>query len=527
MSSHDDIEAPEAKIARMETLLEIRQERYDSKIKELEQKNSDLEQKNSDLELDKRLSAMKLRDRATRPAVSIDSSDLALQAEVLQLRQDSAAKDEEVSHLRALLRNCQSNLTAIKQGFIALNKSYHETTEDLSTVVQDIDNVLKAGIAFKELQSRPSSIIADTAAGPSQPSSSASKPEKVATTTGSASTTSSTPDHAQALKSPAEKRRLIPKARVPLEQSPLFARPPVTHADLAVKREVADQTRSKPDKRQISQKPNKAFKRGGSTRGKDTRGRGDTRGTNVMAGSDEPPKTPEVKSSVTTPATQAGEDTVADKDKKASSNPSHAPTARRRRKVKWTDSERASYQRFGYEIPSETDSDDERPTRKSEDKSLVTTPATKTGRDTLADKAKEASSNPNPNPTPAARRRKKVSDERRAAYLRFDLDITSETDSEDEQEAESKAVPRIVPATLSYRPRYVERGSPFLHDTLSPSKGHEPSDAPIQQPETSDSSLTKSSAARTSQELSSNVRKRLADEGQLGTSASSKRLRST
>ena len=559
MSSHDDIEAPEAKIARLETLLEIRQERHDSKIRELELKNAHLK-------LDVGLSAIRLQERDMRPPVSKYSSDLALQAdvlqlrqdnlavqaEVLQLRQDSAAKDEEVSHLRALLRNCQSNLTAIKQGFIALNKSYHETTEDLSTVVQDVDSVLEAETAFKKLQLNPSSPVADTAAGPSQPSQSASKsekftadtaagtsqssssaskseknradtaagppqpsssasksekisadtaagspqplrsvsePEKVAASTGPASTTSSMPDYAQALKSPAEKRRLIPKARVPLEKSPLFARPPVTHADLAVKREAADQTRSEPDKRQISQKPNKAFRRGGSTRGKDARGRGDTRGqgsprpdkgetsheitskrqsplttiqhlgskstqvavpgsfekreesrgTNVTAGSNQPPKNPEVKSSVTIPATQAGGDTVAEKDKNASSNPSRTPTARRRRE-------------------------------------------------------------------------RKMSDLQRAALQRLCMPLGSETDTDDEQEAQPKGVEPTVPATpRSPPPRDVENGPQSPHSTTDSHGGIDLSGA----------------ATADIKPAHSNVRKRMADEGQLGTSTSSKRLRNS
>ena len=485
MSSHDDKEAQDAKIARLETLLSIQQERYDSRIKELEQKNTDLE-------LDKRLSATKLQDQATRPAVSTESSFLTLQTEVLQLRQDNAAKDEELFNLRTLLRNCQASLTATKQGFIATIKSLYETTKDLRTVVQGIDNVLEAGIDFKELQSRPSSTVADTAAGPSQPSSlasrtekttadtaagsphpsssaskskkttadtavgppqpsptastsakarantaaappptstaasksekitvdtaaapqpsqSASKPEKVATSTSSASTTSSTPDYAKALKSPEQKTPRLPRGKVPLEQSPLFARPPVTHADLAVTREAADQTRSEPERQQISQKPNRAFNRGRSRPGNDARGRGDTRGqgspgpkkgetshestsqrqspltnfqhpgsestqvtmsgtlegkvvsqsTNTTAGSNQLPNNPKVKSSVATSATQTRRKSLADEDKKASSNRSPVPTARRRRKAKLTDEELASFQLFGFEIPSETDSDDD------------------------------------------------------------------------------------------------------------------------------------------------------------------------
>ena len=347
-------------------------------VDELQEANSSTLTKNRDLELAKRLSAMNFQDQDMRPSVPTNSSDLALQAEVVQLRQenadlrrDNAAKDEVMSDLPALLENCQAQLTAIEQGFSALNKSYHETTVDLSRVVQDIDIKLKARTAFKKLQSWPSSATAgtaaeppqasssasksekstadtaaappqssssasrsekdktdtaagppqsppsaskknkaetaaapsqppqsaseknkaDTVAGPPQPSSSASKsekdtadtaagppqpsrsalePEEVATNTGSVSKASSKPDYAQALKSPAEKRRILPKAKVPLEQHPVFAYQ-------FVKRETADRTLSEPEKWQISQNPNKAPTRGGSTQGKDAGGHGVTK----------------------------------------------------------------------------------------------------------------------------------------------------------------------------------------------------------------------------------------------------------
>lgn len=324
MSSYDD------DITRLQALLEIEQEQSESRVKGLTVIIEDLQKKNRDLELAKRLSAMKLLAQDTRPSVPINSSYLALQAEVVQLRQDNAdlrrenadlrrdnaAKDEEMSDLPALLENCQAQLTATEQGFSALNKSYHETTEDLSRLVQDIDSRLKARTAFKKLQSRPISPVVDTAAippqpsssapnpekvtantaagssqpssavskseksttdtaaGPLQPSQSASKLEKAATTTGSASKTSSAPDYAKALNTPAVKQPRLPKGRMPLVQNPLFAQPPVRRAEQDVKREAADQTRPEPEKRQISQKSNKASMRGGSTQSKAARGRG-------------------------------------------------------------------------------------------------------------------------------------------------------------------------------------------------------------------------------------------------------------
>ena len=316
MSSHDD----KTEIVRLQIQLDTQKERVESGIAMLVGRITDLERKNEDLELSKRLSAIKFQDQDTRPSMPTNSSDLALQAEVVQLRQDNAdlrrdnaAKDEEMSDLPALLEHCQAQLTAIGQGFSALTKSFHETTEDLSRVVQDIDIKLKARAAFKKLQSRPSSpvvdtaaippqpsssapkpkkVIADSAAGPSQPSSTASKSEKstadtaagqlqpsqpaekLATTTGSASKTSSAPDYAKALRIQAVKQPRLPKGRVPLVQNPLFAQPPVRQAKQDVKREAADQARPELEKRQISQKTNKASTGGGSTQGKATRGCG-------------------------------------------------------------------------------------------------------------------------------------------------------------------------------------------------------------------------------------------------------------
>ena len=551
MSSHDDDkEAQDAKIYELEFLLDIQKVRYDSKIKELTQKNTDLEQKNIGLELDRRLSAMKLQNRATRPAVPTDSSALALQAEALQLRQDSAAKDEKISRLRELLINCQANLTAIKQGFIALNKSYHDKTEDLSSVVQDIDNVLEAEIAFNELQSKPRSPVADTAAGPPQPLSSASKPEettadtaagppqpsqsaskqeKVATITGPASTTSSTLDYAQAMKSPAERLPRLPRAKVPLEQSPLFARPPVTHADLATKREAANQARSEPERQQISQKSNRAFTRGRSAQRKYTRGRGDTRGR----GNPRPDKGETLHEFTT-----KGQSPLTSIE-----NPGSKPTQV---------TVPGSLEEHVVSQGTNTTAGSNQPPDDPKVKSSVATPATQTGRDTLADKDKEASSNPDP--TPAARRREKVSEKQRAANLLIYLGISSDTDSDDEQVAESQAVATPVPATPeSPQPRFTENVPQSLHSItnshtgiglsgaatadIKPAQSREiqpaipldmmKPDRPVQQSEGSESGLTKSSAAQTSQEPSLNVRKRMAAEGQLDTSASSKRLRST
>ena len=66
-------------------------------------------------------------------------------------------------------------MKAIQQGFTAINKICHGTIDGLRTAIQDIGNVLEADTALKELHSKPSSLVADTAAGPPQPSQSASK----------------------------------------------------------------------------------------------------------------------------------------------------------------------------------------------------------------------------------------------------------------------------------------------------------------------------------------------------------------
>ena len=220
MSFQDDPKAQVAKIARFEAQLDIQKALYDSKIKELEQKISSLEEKNSELELEKRLSTTKLQDQPTRPAVARDSSDFALHPEVIKLRHDSEVKDRRIFYLQTALENCQLRLTTIQQGLIGLNKGFHDTTEDFSKVVQDLGVVLKPETGFNKLQSGLSSPVADTAAGPSQssqsasrsqeiragtpagpyqPTRSASEAEKVATLTGSASTTSPTSDYAQAV----------------------------------------------------------------------------------------------------------------------------------------------------------------------------------------------------------------------------------------------------------------------------------------------------------------------------------------
>ena len=504
MSSHDDKEARDAKIVRLEALVDIQQEQ-----------TKELQRKITELELEKRLSAMKLQDRAMRPAVPTDSLNLALQAELLQLRQDAAAKDKEISRLCALLRNCQSKLTSIKQAFIAINKSYDETTEDLSTAIQDIYNVLEAETAFKELQLRPSSSTADiapglpqssssawkpgkstadTATGPHQPSSSASKPNKAA------------PDYAQTLRRSAVKLPRYPRAKVPLAQSPLFARPPVTHADLAGKKEAADQARSEPERQKISQKPNRASAHGGSTRGKDARGRG-------------------------SPRADKGETSRGSKSKRHRPLTTiHYPGS----KPTQADSPEKPVESRGMSVKAGV----EQPTKKPEVESSVT-PATQGGRDTLVNKDKDASSNPTPAPTTRRRWKKDITDVQLAAMQSFGMRIPSETDTDDEQEAESKAVPPPVPATPQSPPPKVAEDRPQPppsiihshsdadHDNVTKALINQAKNSQIQPAIPLEMTEPDRPVQQSEQEPSSNARKRLADEGQLGTSGSSKRLRST
>ena len=205
------------------------------------------------------------------------------------------------------------------------------------------------------------------------------------------------------------------------------------------------------------------------------------RGTNVTAGSDQPTKNPEVKSSVTTPAAHAGGNTVTDKDKNSSSNASPAPTARRRRKKDMTDSQVAYFKKWGFEIPSEDDTDDE---QESESKAVASpVPATPQS------------------PAP------KVAEDGPQS-------LPSITHAHSGVGLSGAAIGDIKPAQSCQIQPAIPLGM------IKP-------DRSVQPPENNSSSITKSSAAQTSQEPSSNVRKRMADEGQLGMSASSKRLRSS
>ena len=179
MSSQTDIEL-QAKNARLEALVDIHQ-----------QKINELERKVVDLELEKRLSAPKSIDQALQPAVSVASSDSVLRAEILRLKQEIAAKDEQMSHLRTSLSKCRMHMNALNQGFVAVNKSFDEI-EDLGTVSQDVDHVLEetavtdtvqpAKSYLSSLQINPLGLLAENnASRSSQPQASGSTSSKPTT----------------------------------------------------------------------------------------------------------------------------------------------------------------------------------------------------------------------------------------------------------------------------------------------------------------------------------------------------------
>ena len=193
----------------------------------------------------------------------------------------------------------------------------------------------------------------------------------------------------------------------------------------------------------------------------------ESRDKNVTAGNDKPPKKPEIQSSVTTPVTQA--------------NPGLTPTARRQRKGKLTEDEFSAYEFLGIPIPSEDDTDHEEEAQpKSAASSVPATPQ-----------------------SPAL----KVAEN--GPQL-----LSSVTNSHGGSNLGGAS-------TADIKPPQTRRIQPEIPLEMMKS------DRSVQQPETSDSGFTKNSAAQTSQGPSSNVRKRIADEGQLGTSASSKRLRNS
>lgn len=136
---------------------------------------------------------------------------------------------------------------------------------------------------LQALQLSPTATIptTDRTPEPPQPAPSAQTAAKTTASDDAASTTKQAMDYAQAVKTKRERtpyRLPYGRAKVPLEQNPLFAMPVVTHADFSAKKEAARQTHFQPPKPQTSQKPNKAFKRGGSTRGRNARGNEDRGG---------------------------------------------------------------------------------------------------------------------------------------------------------------------------------------------------------------------------------------------------------
>ena len=103
MSSQTDIKARDAKIARLEALLEIHQQRSASEVNALIQKLATLEAEVTTLELEKRLSPTKPKDPAPQPTASTGSPDPALQAEISRLQSEIAVKDAAIAAKDAII----------------------------------------------------------------------------------------------------------------------------------------------------------------------------------------------------------------------------------------------------------------------------------------------------------------------------------------------------------------------------------------------------------------------------------------
>lgn len=402
MSSQADIQALDAKIARLEAELEVEREQSASRLKaerqqsasrveaerqhaasrlEVEQRQSasridELEQKVKKLEIDKRLSAPKPDNRGARSEVSTGASNPAQQAQISQLREELATKDAElatkdatieqlfeaVSFLRTSLIGYRTVTDQAQQGMKAVKQCWEDIMDDCVTARNDIQFVYEQTRHFERpifaseqdnatsplsedtgpsssrtakltrdgasepRQPSPKSTTAEPAADaasgpprlpprptvaepaadatsdllqalqlsptatipttnrtpePPQPAPSAQTAAKTTASDDAASTTKQAMDYAQAVKTKRERtpyRLPYGRAKIPLEQNPLFAMPVVTHADFSAKKEAARQTHFQPPKPQTSQRSNKASKRGGSTRGRNARGNEDRGG---------------------------------------------------------------------------------------------------------------------------------------------------------------------------------------------------------------------------------------------------------
>ena len=257
----------------------------------------------------------------------------------------------------------------------------------------------------------PAHFATTTAAGDIQPSQTASTPAKFEVNTVSAPTEALASNYAQAVKTPARKLPQL-RANVPLEKNPLFAKPPVTHADLSATREQAQQIPPDSHRVQISEKPNKASNHTGSVRHRGGRGnehrggqaqskgnRGETlqestsriqstltsientgsfpnqmtvsgslgnrkepEGSNAKMDIKQPAKNSDVMSSVASPPVKTEQGVLAEKDTRSNAGPSGSnskPIARRRRPIKLSNEERAAFIELGDRIPSEDDTEDE------------------------------------------------------------------------------------------------------------------------------------------------------------------------
>ena len=316
MSSHQtDIQALKAKIARLEAELEVEREHS-------EQAGSRVKQ----LEIEKRLSAPKLNDRAAQRELSTDASDPAQRAEISQLRDELATKDAElatkgatigqlvetVSCLRNSLRGYRTLNDRTQEGMRSVKRCWEDMMDDCDTARNDIRHVFESTGKFelplftpeqdnamsplpedtgssgsratnfaREGASGPPQpspelttvkAAADGASGPPRPASSAQTAAKLTANTDPASTTPSTQNYSQALKTRAQKQ--APRRG---RYNPRTFRPNVTHAEFSSKREAEQQAQPESRRQQQSQKPNKALGQGSQRGGEHQAKREDPR----------------------------------------------------------------------------------------------------------------------------------------------------------------------------------------------------------------------------------------------------------
>ena len=335
MSSQTDIQAYDAKIARLEAQLQVQDRMSASRIRELEQKVMDLE-------LDKQMSTPRPSDQATQPEpftsdfATLRAENSQLRAETSQLRaENSQLRDllatkgativqqhEAASHLRTTVGNSVARFDELYDGMVALNKSWSEMILDVDKTRQEGRNVydytrVYEKPSFDSLQNDTMrGLMGDTAQVPSQTASSSRRAKPAANA-------ASGPSHPSAFELRADEPAVDPVSRssaspasfgfsavrpaadAPLQPQPsAFAAKPTTatvsgpkqstgrvrrrphrfqtggtHASFSAKKEAERQGPSEPQKQhqQQSQKPNRVLGHGSQRGGWDQSNREDPR----------------------------------------------------------------------------------------------------------------------------------------------------------------------------------------------------------------------------------------------------------